>query len=72
MNAYMSQSFNQQIGNVGTTEFSQGRTMRWGIGWSFDPSVNFPVSGEVLMSHVHSLVRCRVPTPMEISLFLCQ
>ena len=46
------ESFYQQISNVGTTEFSQGRTMRWGIGWSFDPSVKFPVSRNVIVSHV--------------------
>ena len=47
--------FYQQISNVGTTEFSQGRTMRWGIGWSFDPSVKFPVSRILIMSQVCSL-----------------
>ncbi len=33
-----------QISNVGVTEFCQGRTMRWGLGWTFDESVTFPVS----------------------------
>ncbi len=37
-----------QIPNIGTTEFSQGRTMRWGIAWSFDMSIKFPVSEHFL------------------------
>lgn len=30
------------ITNVGVTEFCQGRTMRWGLAWSFDNDVKFP------------------------------
>ncbi|CAH1802081.1 unnamed protein product [Owenia fusiformis] len=33
-----------KVPNFGTTEFCQGRTMRWGIGWSFDKSIQFPKS----------------------------
>jgi len=32
-----------QITNIGTTEFFQGKTMRWGLAWTFDPSITFPV-----------------------------
>ena len=32
-----------QITNIGTTEFCQGRTMRWGLAWSFDATLKFPV-----------------------------
>ena len=32
-----------QITNIGTTEFCQGKTMRWGLAWTFDPSITFPV-----------------------------
>ncbi|KAK3084835.1 hypothetical protein FSP39_019944 [Pinctada imbricata] len=33
-----------EIPNFTTTEFCQGKTMRWGIAWSFDSSVIFPKS----------------------------
>lgn len=33
-----------KIQNFSTTEFCQGKTMRWGLGWSFDESVKFPKS----------------------------
>jgi len=32
-----------QITNIGTTEFCQGKTMRWGLAWTFDPNITFPV-----------------------------
>lgn len=35
---------NLKVTNFSTTEFCQGKTMRWGIGWSFDESVKFPKS----------------------------
>ncbi|XP_022096302.1 methyltransferase-like protein 16 [Acanthaster planci] len=33
-----------KIRNVTTTEFCQGRTMRWGIGWTFYDDIDLPVS----------------------------
>jgi hypothetical protein len=30
------------VTNIGTTEFCQGKTMRWGLAWSFDDKVHFP------------------------------
>lgn len=33
-----------KIPNYQTTEFCQGKTMRWGIAWTFDTSVTFPRS----------------------------
>ncbi|XP_046351658.2 RNA N6-adenosine-methyltransferase mettl16-like [Haliotis rufescens] len=33
-----------QVPKYATTEFCQGKTMRWGIAWSFDESVVFPKS----------------------------
>lgn len=32
-----------QITNIGSSEFCQGNTMRWGIAWTFDESIKFPV-----------------------------
>ncbi|KAJ8313087.1 hypothetical protein KUTeg_010460 [Tegillarca granosa] len=32
------------IPKYSTTEFCQGKTMRWGIAWTFDKTVNFPKS----------------------------
>ncbi|XP_013383654.1 U6 small nuclear RNA (adenine-(43)-N(6))-methyltransferase [Lingula anatina] len=32
------------ISNIGETEFCQGRTMRWGLAWTFDDTVVFPKS----------------------------
>ncbi|ESO91743.1 hypothetical protein LOTGIDRAFT_121844 [Lottia gigantea] len=37
----------QQIKNRSTTEFCQGKTMRWGVAWSFDETVQFPVSSQL-------------------------
>ncbi|KAF6037403.1 METTL16 [Bugula neritina] len=34
----------KDITNFSTTEFCQGRTMRWAIAWTFDSSVTFPKS----------------------------
>lgn len=33
-----------KITNFATTEFCQGKTMRWGLAWTFDKSVTFPKS----------------------------
>ncbi|XP_063396984.1 RNA N6-adenosine-methyltransferase mettl16-like isoform X1 [Mytilus trossulus] len=33
-----------KISNFSTTEFCQGKTMRWGLGWSFDENIKFPKS----------------------------
>ncbi|XP_052075615.1 RNA N6-adenosine-methyltransferase mettl16-like [Mytilus californianus] len=33
-----------KILNFSTTEFCQGKTMRWGLGWSFDETIKFPKS----------------------------
>ncbi|XP_076435050.1 RNA N(6)-adenosine-methyltransferase mettl16-like [Babylonia areolata] len=33
-----------KIMNFATTEFCQGKTMRWGLAWSFDNSITFPKS----------------------------
>ena len=38
------------ITNFSTTEFCQGRTMRWGMAWTYDSTITFPVS------MVHSLL----------------
>ena len=32
-----------QITNVAMTEFCQGKTMRWGLAWTFDANMTFPV-----------------------------
>lgn len=32
------------IASMSTTEFCQGRTMRWAVAWSFDNSITYPVS----------------------------
>jgi len=37
-----------QITNIGTTEFCQGKTMRWGLAWTFDSTITFPVSISVI------------------------
>ncbi|XP_052801810.1 RNA N6-adenosine-methyltransferase mettl16-like [Mya arenaria] len=34
----------RQVPKISTTEFCQGRTMRWGIAWTFDETVTFPKS----------------------------
>ncbi|KAK6191421.1 hypothetical protein SNE40_003115 [Patella caerulea] len=34
----------RQISNFSTTEFCQGKTMRWGIAWTFDTTIKFPKS----------------------------
>jgi len=34
----------QKVTKFATTEFCQGKTMRWGIAWTFDSKVNFPKS----------------------------
>ncbi|RUS81428.1 hypothetical protein EGW08_010812, partial [Elysia chlorotica] len=34
----------QKVAKFSTTEFCQGKTMRWGIAWTFDPTVTFPRS----------------------------
>ncbi|CAG2201091.1 METT10D [Mytilus edulis] len=33
-----------KILNFSTIEFCQGKTMRWGLGWSFDENIKFPKS----------------------------
>ncbi|KAH9512923.1 Methyltransferase-like protein 16 [Bulinus truncatus] len=33
-----------KVAKYSTTEFCQGKTMRWGIAWTFDETVNFPRS----------------------------
>ncbi|CAC5388991.1 METTL16 [Mytilus coruscus] len=35
-----------KILNFSTTEFCQGKTMRWGLGWSFDETIKFPIKCE--------------------------
>ncbi|GFO41241.1 methyltransferase-like protein [Plakobranchus ocellatus] len=34
----------QKVAKFSTTEFCQGKTMRWGIAWTYDTSVTFPRS----------------------------
>ncbi|BFZ18937.1 hypothetical protein BsWGS_21976 [Bradybaena similaris] len=34
----------QKVAKFSTTEFCQGKTMRWGIAWTYDSSVTFPRS----------------------------
>ncbi|CAG5136646.1 unnamed protein product [Candidula unifasciata] len=34
----------QKVAKYSTTEFCQGKTMRWGIAWTYDSSVTFPRS----------------------------
>ncbi|GFS12673.1 methyltransferase-like protein [Elysia marginata] len=34
----------QKVTKFSTTEFCQGKTMRWGLAWTFDSSVTFPRS----------------------------
>ena len=34
----------KQVTNMATTEFCQGRTMRWAIAWTFDDKIIFPVN----------------------------
>ncbi|XP_013083167.2 RNA N6-adenosine-methyltransferase mettl16-like [Biomphalaria glabrata] len=33
-----------KVAKYSTTEFCQGKTMRWGIAWTYDPTVHFPKS----------------------------
>ncbi|OWF46567.1 Methyltransferase-like protein 16 [Mizuhopecten yessoensis] len=33
-----------EVPKFSTTEFCQGKTMRWGLAWTFDKTVNFPKS----------------------------
>jgi len=49
------------VTHYSTTEFCQGRTMRWGIAWTFDHSISFPKSlfreerkGQTVYSHIIS------------------
>ncbi|VDI68941.1 methyltransferase [Mytilus galloprovincialis] len=35
-----------KILNFSTIEFCQGKTMRWGLGWSFDENIKFPIKCE--------------------------
>lgn len=35
---------NHKVPKVCSTEFCQGKTMRWGLAWSFDPNITFPKS----------------------------
>nr|KAG5713127.1 hypothetical protein BaRGS_007654 [Batillaria attramentaria] len=54
-----------RVPSFATTEFCQGKTMRWGLAWTFDKSVTFPKSEftlgkkEVKKSVVHV-----IPTAM--------
>lgn len=35
---------NYKVPKISSTEFCQGKTMRWGLAWSFDPNFSFPKS----------------------------
>lgn len=47
MKELISKLKSEGISNLTTTEFTQGKTMRWGLAWSFDPQVHLNQSAQV-------------------------
>lgn len=51
----------KQVPKFGSTEFCQGRTMRWGIAWTFDPTVEFPKSSFKEQKNVKPPLTLEIP-----------